>query len=762
LPPFYLEGRRVGIDNIGVGGKRKIPLNPPFFAPPAPLRYTLTMSLAELIEKAKKYLPEEKLSLVEDAYAFAAKAHEGQVRKSGDAYIEHPLQVAFILAEQQFDASTLAAALLHDVPENCDISLDEIRARFGPEVAKLVDGTTKLSKLSLHAPRAANRASHAESLRKMLVAMAEDLRVVFIKLADRLHNMRTLKALSPEMQRSIAQETLEIYAPLAHRLGIWGLKWHLEDLSFRYLEPEKYRHVANLIAARRAQREEYIAKIIKVLEKELKKAGLRAEISGRPKHIYSIYHKMERYEKLGKDFDDIYDLLALRILVGTVADCYNVLGVIHSLWRPLPGEFDDFIANPKPNGYQALHTAVISLGNMPLEVQIRTREMHHVAEYGVAAHWRYKEGEEKDLHFEERISWLRQLIDWHRELSGAEEFLESVKTDIFIDQVFVYTPKGEIIDLPKGATPLDFAYRVHTELGNRCIGAKVNGKLVPLNYQLNNGDAVEIVASKGDKGPSRDWLNPHLNYTKTSHARTKIRQWFSRQERAENIERGREMLDKEMRHLGIRPTEREELAKMFNYDSLDDFLAAIGYGGVSTHQIALKLAAEQPPPQVKPEAAPPKPPELAVRVLGVENLVTHLARCCHPVPGDKIIGYVTRSRGVTIHRRDCYNIVHEDEKERLIAVEWEPTDSLFPVNILVEAWDRVGLIRDITTIVAEEGLNITTMTSTPQDGNKVAENFTLQAKDLAQLSRLMAKIDGIRGVIGVSRIGDEATTKPKT
>jgi guanosine-3',5'-bis(diphosphate) 3'-pyrophosphohydrolase len=762
LPPFYLEGRRVGIDNIGVGGKRKIPLNPPFFAPPAPLRYTLTMSLAELIEKAKKYLPEEKLSLVEDAYAFAAKAHEGQVRKSGDAYIEHPLQVAFILAEQQFDASTLAAALLHDVPENCDISLDEIRARFGPEVAKLVDGTTKLSKLSLHAPRAANRASHAESLRKMLVAMAEDLRVVFIKLADRLHNMRTLKALSPEMQRSIAQETLEIYAPLAHRLGIWGLKWHLEDLSFRYLEPEKYRHVANLIAARRAQREEYIAKIIKVLEKELKKAGLRAEISGRPKHIYSIYHKMERYEKLGKDFDDIYDLLALRILVGTVADCYNVLGVIHSLWRPLPGEFDDFIANPKPNGYQALHTAVISLGNMPLEVQIRTREMHHVAEYGVAAHWRYKEGEEKDLHFEERISWLRQLIDWHRELSGAEEFLESVKTDIFIDQVFVYTPKGEIIDLPKGATPLDFAYRVHTELGNRCIGAKVNGKLVPLNYQLNNGDAVEIVASKGDKGPSRDWLNPHLNYTKTSHARTKIRQWFSRQERAENIERGREMLDKEMRHLGIRPTEREELAKMFNYDSLDDFLAAIGYGGVSTHQIALKLAAEQPPPQVKPEAAPPKPPELAVRVLGVENLVTHLARCCHPVPGDKIIGYVTRSRGVTIHRRDCYNIVHEDEKERLISVEWEPTDSLFPVNILVEAWDRVGLIRDITTIVAEEGLNITTMTSTPQDGNKVAENFTLQAKDLAQLSRLMAKIDGIRGVIGVSRIGDEATTKPKT
>jgi len=724
------------------------------------LRYTLTMSLAELLEKAKDYLPPEKLPLVEDAYAFAAEAHQGQARKSGDAYIEHPLQVALILAEQQFDASTLAAALLHDVPENCDVSLDEIRTRFGPEVAKLVDGTTKLGKLSLHAPSTANRASHAESLRKMLVAMAEDLRVVFIKLADRLHNMRTLKALTPEMQRSIAQETLEIYTPLAHRLGIWGLKWHLEDLSFRYLEPEKYRHVASLIAARRAQREEYIARIIKILEKELKRMGLRAEISGRPKHIYSIYQKMERYATQGKDFDDIYDLLALRILVGTVSDCYNVLGVIHSLWRPLSGEFDDFIANPKPNGYQALHTAVMCMGNMPLEVQIRTREMHHIAEYGVAAHWRYKEGEEKDIHFEERISWLRQLIDWHRELSGAEEFLESVKTDIFIDQVFVYTPKGEIKDLPKGATPLDFAYRVHTELGNRCIGAKVNGKLVPLNYQLSNGDVVEVVSSKGEKGPSRDWLNPHLNYTKTSHARTKIRQWFSHQERAENIERGRELLEKEMRHLGIRPTEREELAKLFKYDSLDDFLAAIGYGGISTHQIALKLSAQQPPP-AKVEAAPPKPPQSAVRVMGVGDLVTNLARCCHPVPGDRIIGYVTRSRGVTVHRKDCYNVVHEDEKERLVAVEWEPTDSLFPVNIRVEAWDRVGLIRDITTIVAEEGVNIASMTSTPQDGNKVAEDFTLQTRDLAQLSRLMGKIDGIRGVIGVSRVGDEATTETK-
>jgi GTP pyrophosphokinase len=676
-------------------------------------------------------------------------------------HIEHPLQVALTLAELQFDASTLAAALLHDVPENCGIPVAELEAKFGSEVAKLVDGTTKLGKLSLHAPRAETRQSQAESLRKMLVAMAEDLRVVFIKLADRLHNMRTLSALTPEMQHSVAQETLEIYAPLAHRLGIWELKWQLEDLAFRYLEPKKYRQIANLVAARRAQREKFIAQVIKMLEREFKRAGLRAEISGRPKHIYSIYQKMERYAAQDKHFDDIHDLLALRILVGSVSDCYNALGIIHSLWHPLPGDFDDFIANPKPNGYQSLHTTVMCLGTVPLEVQIRTRDMHHVAEYGVAAHWRYKEGEKEDIHFEERVAWLRQLIDWHRELAGAEEFLESVKTDIFIDQVFVYTPKGEIKDLPKGSTPLDFAYQVHTELGHRCIGAKVNGKLVPLNYQLSNGDVVEIVSAKGDKGPSRDWLNPHLGYTKTSHAREKIRQWFSKQERTENIERGRELLEKEMRHLGIKPAEREELAKLFKYDNLDDFLAAIGYGGISTHQIAVKLSAQQPP-QVKAEAAPPKPPESAIQVLGMGNLVTHLAQCCRPVPGDKIIGYVTRSRGVTVHRQDCYNVVHEDERERLIAVEWGQTDSLYPVDIQVDAWDRVGLIRDITTIVAEEGVNIAEVRSVHHDDHTVAEHFTLQTKDLAQLSRLMAKIDGIRGVIGVSRVGDEATIKPKS
>ncbi len=719
------------------------------------------MSFSQLREKAREYLPPEKMAVVEDAYNFALKAHQGQVRKSGEPFVEHPLQVALILVELQLDASTLAAALLHDVPENCGIPVSEIEAKFGADIAKLVDGTTKLGKFSLRAPSKGVAAGQqqAENLRKLLVAMAEDLRVVFIKLADRLHNMRTLDVLSPERRRGIAQETLEIYAPLAHRLGIWELKWQLEDWSFRYLEPRQYRQIVNLVAARRARRESFIAQVIQILKAEFDRIGLRAEISGRPKHIYSIYQKTQRYSAQGKHFDDIHDLFALRVLVGTVPDCYSAVGIIHSLWRPMPEAFDDFIANPRPNGYQSLHTAVMCLGTTPLEVQIRTQEMHHIAEYGVAAHWRYKEGEKKDIHFEERIAWLRQLIEWHREFSGAEEFLESVKTDIFIDQVFVYTPKGEIKDLPRGATPLDFAYRVHTEVGHRCIGAKVNGRLVPLSYELKNGDVVAIMSAKVARGPSRDWLNPHLGYTRTSHAREKIRQWFKRQERAENIERGRELLEKELRHLGVKLSKREELAKLFKYDSLDDFLAALGYGGITRHQIALKLAAEQEQPKVVAEVAPSKAPVSAVQVLGVGDLLTHLAQCCRPVPGDKIVGYVTRSRGVVIHRQDCYNVTHQDEPERLIAVEWGQVDSLYPVSIQIEAWDRVGLIRDITTVIAEEKVNIAAMSSINHADHTVTEYFTLETKGLAQLSRLLVKIEGVGGVISVTRVGDGVTTK---
>jgi GTP pyrophosphokinase len=717
------------------------------------------MSSRQLVEKVQGYLPPEKVSLVKAAYNFAAKTHHGQARKSGEPYIEHPLATALTLAELQLDATSLAAALLHDVPENCGIPISEIEAAFGSEVSKLVDGTTRLGKLSWRAPGEATiRQQQAENLRKMLVAMAEDLRVVFIKLADRLHNMRTLSVLLPQKRRSIAQETLEIYAPLAHRLGIWELKWQLEDLAFRYLEPRRYRQIANLVAARRAQWESLIAQVIQILSAEFDKIGVRAEISGRPKHIYSIHQKVQKYSTMGKRFDDIRDLLALRILVSSVPDCYGALGVIHSLWRPLPGGFDDFIANPKPNGYQALHTAVMCLGTTPLEVQIRSREMHYVAEYGMAAHWRYKEGEKADIHFEERIGWLRQLIDWHRELSGAEEFLESVKMDIFIDQVFVFTPKGEIKDLPKGSTPLDFAYRVHTEVGHSCIGAKVNGRLVPLNYQLNNGDVVEIIAAKRSRGPSRDWLRPHLGYTKTSHAREKIRQWFKRQERAENIERGRELLEKELQHLGLKHIEREELAKLFKYDSLDDFLAAIGYGGITTHQIALKLAAQQEQPRELTAVRPLSPTVSAVQVLGVGDLLTQLAQCCHPVPGDKIIGYVTRSRGVTIHRKDCYNVIHEREKERLIPVQWQQTDSMYPVSIQVEAWDRVGLIRDITTIVAEEKVNVAEVNAANHDDHTISLYFTLETAGLAQLSRLLVKVEGVRGVTSVARVGGEVAT----
>jgi len=727
------------------------------------------MDFSELLGKAGQYLPAEKLKVVEEAYQFALKAHEGQIRKSGEPFVEHPLHVAYTLAELQLDASSLAAALLHDVLEDSDVLLAVVEEKFGQEIAKLVDGVTKLGRLSLAVPGEARRVGgasvrhQAENLRKMLVAMAEDLRVVFIKLADRLHNMRTLDALSREKRRKIATETMEIYAPLAHRLGIWELKWQLEDLAFLHLEPQKYRQVVKLVAGRRVQREQMITRVIAIIKKEFEEVGLKADISGRPKHFYSIHHKIKRYAAQGKEFDDIHDLLAIRVLVVTVPDCYNAVGIIHSLWRPIPGAFDDFIANPRQNGYQSLHTAVRALGVTPLEFQIRTREMHHVAEYGIAAHWRYKEGEKEDIHFEERIGWLRQLIDWHRELSGAEEFLESVKTDIFIDQVFVFTPKGEIKDLPKGATPIDLAYRIHTELGHSCVGAKVNGKMVPLNYQLKNGDVVSIISTKKSKGPSRDWLNPHLGYVKTSHARGKMRQWFKKGERADNIERGREILEKQMRQLGVKLSGREALAKQFDYKTLDDFLAAVGYGGVSGHQVALKLADAEERPRLVPEEIAPisiKPPATAVQVTGVGDLLTSNAGCCRPVPGDDIVGYVTRSRGVTVHRRDCYNVVNEEEKERLINVEWGQSDSLYPVAVQVEAWDRVGLARDITAIVAEEKVNITHMAVTEHEDGTTTLRFTLESKGLAQLSRLMLKIDSVRGVINVTRVGDESTVKP--
>ncbi len=712
-----------------------------------------------LVARVSAYLPPERVKLVERAYAFAAECHEGQLRLTGDPYIVHPLDAAMTVADLQLDADAVAAALLHDVQEDCGVPNEELRRRFGPEVARLVDGATKLERIAWLAPgeRPGDQALQAENLRKMFLAMAEDIRVVIIKLADRLHNMRTLDA-KPEPNRlRTAQETMEIYAPLANRLGIWQLKWELEDLAFRYLEPDRYKQIARLVQSKRAARERYVAQVEKILKEELEKQGIETEVTGRAKHIYSIAQKADKYAAEHKGFEQIYDLLALRVIVNNVSDCYNALGVIHGLWHPMPGQFDDYIASPKESLYQSLHTTVMSIGARPLEVQIRTQEMHQIAEYGVAAHWRYKEaGGRRDLRAEERMAWLRQLLEWQRDMSQAEEFVESVKKDLFQDQVFVYTPKGEIKEMPAGATPVDFAYRVHTELGHKCVGAKVNGRLVPLNQQLKTGDIVEIMSGKNSRGPSRDWLNPNLGYTKTGHSREKIRQWFKRQEREENIERGREIIEKELRRMNLSLAEcQDEVLKIFKYESLDDFLAALGYGGVSSAHIPARLAPlvhrdEEELPAPSPGPAP-RVYSSSVQVLGTGDLLTQIARCCNPVPGDPILGYVTRSRGVTVHREDCYNVLHEGEKERLVDVEWGRTEQMYPVAVHIEAWDRVGLLRDVSTMVADEKVNMVGV-RTQENADRTVEVFlTLETSGVAQLSRMMTRLESIRGVIAVTR-----------
>ena len=707
-----------------------------------------------LIERASTYLPEDKVALVKASYEFAAKAHQGQVRKTGEPYLEHPLSTAMILAEFHLDAETLAAALLHDVPEDCGIPLSEIEANFGAQVAKLVDGVTKLNKLASRAQTGeAESKVQAENLRKMLMATAEDLRVILIKLADRLHNMRTLGALPAEKRRAIAQETLEIYAPLAHRLGMRQAKWQLEDLAFRYLKPRVYHRIARLVAGKRAERESFIAEVSRMLSQELDKAGIKAKVYGRPKHIYSIYQKMSKYDAKGKTFGDIHDLFALRVLVDSISDCYKALGVIHNFWRPIPEEFDDFIANPKDNGYRALHTTVMCQGTTPLEIQIRTYEMHRVNEYGVAAHWLYKEGKVGER-FKDEVAWLQQLVDWREELD-SEEFLESIKTDVLTDRVFVYTPKGEIKELPKGATPLDFAFRIHTDLGYRCIGAKVNGRLEPLNYTLKNGDVVEIMASKVEKGPSLDWLNPELGYLKTSHARSKVRQWFAKQGRSQSIEAGKEIWDKELKRLGLGLPGADQVAHLLGYGSTDDLFAALGSGSIHSSQIVLKLSGELEPSGEGVASLPPrKLSPVSINVLGVGDLLTRLANCCHPLPGDKIIGYITQGRGITVHRRDCPNIIHEEEKERLIKVEWGDVAQVYPVTIQVDAWDRVGLVRDISAIIAGEGVNMSEVSMGNHHGDAVTLYFTLEVKSAAQLSKIISRIYSVWNVISVTRKGE--------
>ena len=607
-----------------------------------------------LLAKASDYVPEDKLEIITTAYDFAESAHNGQMRLSGEPFIIHPLQTALLLADLKLDANTLAAALLHDVVEdNEDIEVADVEKKFGPEVARLVDGVTKLTNAELVTPGSATtpQAGHAqaETIRKMLMAMAVDIRVVLIKLADRLHNMQTIQHLPPEKRTEKAQETLDIYAPLAHRLGIWEIKWQLEDLAFQQLNPESYKSISTMLNTKRTEREDYVWKVQGILQGELETAGIRAEVTGRPKHIYSIHKKTLKYAEMTKSMDDIYDLFALRVLVDDLAGCYAALGVVHNKWRPLPGQFDDYIANPKDNLYQSIHTTVLCEDGNSVEVQIRTHDMHNVSEYGVAAHWLYKEGRAKDAQFDQKMTWLRQLLEWQRDVAEAEEFVESFKTDIFQNQVFVYTPAGDPKELPAGSTPLDFAFRIHSDLIFRCIGAKVNGKLVPLTYKLQNGDTVQVLTSNTVRSPSLDWLNQEAGYIRTASARARVRQWFKRQERSANIQRGRDMYNKQIKRLNATMSD-SEAAEMVGIAKVEDFFAALGDGSVTVNQVVQKLSNKEAENivEIKPAAALPSIlPSSAIEVLGVGDLLTSIARCCNPINGDEIAGYITRSRGVT-------------------------------------------------------------------------------------------------------------------
>jgi len=714
-----------------------------------------------LLEQVERYLSPGDVEAIRRAFDFAQDAHSGQARESGDPYITHPLAVAETLAELQLDTATIIASLLHDVAEDTSVSIDDIETRFGSEVARLVDGVTKLSKVPWFnehgdlVERPMDRQTiWAESMRKMFLAMADDIRVVLIKLADRLHNMRTLDARPPEKRKRVAQETMDIYAPLAARLGIGQIKWQLEDLSFRHLEPAIYKDIARQLSHRRIARERYIAQVIEMLDAELKKLGIVADITGRPKHIFSIYRKMRARQA---EISQIYDLLAVRVLVETLPDCYTVLGQVHALWRPIPGQFDDYIANRKESGYQSLHTTVVAIEGHPLEIQIRTTEMHQVAEYGVAAHWRYKEGRRADVQFDAKVAWLRQLMDWQRDVSaGAQAFVDSLKTDVFQDQVYVFTPRGEIKEMVDGATPLDFAYRVHTDVGHKCVGAKVNGRMVPLDHKLQNGDIVEIITARGSKGPSRDWLNPNLGYVCTANAREKIRYWFKRQQRDENVQRGRDLVDKELKRLSIDGVKLDDIASTFKYDKLDDFLAAVGYGDIHPHQVAMRISTEMKPPP-EPDELPAlrpasTPSSSSVRVLGVGDLLTRLAKCCNPVPGDDIIGYITRGKGVTVHRQACASVENEQDQERLVQVDWGRTgQSMFPVTVRVEAWDRVGLARDVAALLADEGLSMTAQTAVVHKDQTATVWATIEVSGLDKLSRVLHRLEGVKDVFSVVR-----------
>ncbi len=704
--------------------------------------------------------PEAEQILLTKAAAWAINAHQEQQRASGEPYHSHVFAVADILNDLHLDYETLAAAMLHDVVEDTEVTLDDVRENFGPAIARMVDGVTKMDRIGEFQQEAAagtEDQEQSENLRKLLLAMAEDVRVVLIKLADRLHNMRTLQHLGPQSQRRIARETMEIYAPLANRLGIWQVKWELEDLALSYLEPQAYQELVRLLNEKREDREDYIAKVISILKDELAKAGIKATVTGRPKHINSIYRKMQR-KRL--DFDQIFDMRAVRILVDEEKDCYAALGIVHGLWRHIPKEFDDYIANPKENLYRSLHTAVVGPEGRNLEIQIRTEEMHRHAELGVAAHWRYKEGSSADTGYEEKIAWLRQLLEWKDEERSANDFVDRFKSEAFQERVYVLTPQGRIIDLPQGATPLDFAYAVHTEVGHRCRGAKVNGRIMPLTHALRNGEQVEVLTAR-QGGPSRDWMNTHLGYLKTSRARSRVRSWFRHQEFENNASAGRAILDRELNRVGITKLTTDKLAERFKFKQVDDFLAAIGHGDVTAGQLA-RAANELLPRQdelvVQPRRAPRK--ELSTtdsgfKVYGVGNLLTTTARCCKPVPNDPIVGYITRGRGVTIHRQDCGNVLRlqGDDRDRLIEVEWGAAgEDGYQVDIAIEAYDRSGLLRDITAELANEKINLVGVnTLTDKQDGMARMSLTLEIADISQLSRVLSKIAQLPNVVEARR-----------
>lgn len=716
------------------------------------------MKLEELCEKVKSYNPSADLALVAKAYDFAAIAHAGQFRISGDPYIQHPLGVAHILTELELDAITIAASLLHDVVEDTKITLQDIQEEFNKEIALLVDGVTKLSRIEYKS----KEEQQVENLRKMFFAMAKDIRVILIKLADRLHNLRTLKYLPVRKQKKIAQETLDVYAPLAHRLGIFRIKWELEDTAFRYLEPEKYYDLVEKVAKKRPERESYINQVIGILEPKLEEVGIQAEIQGRPKHLYSIYQKMAQQNI---DFREIYDLTAIRVIVDTIKDCYGVLGVVHTLWKPVPGRFKDYIAMPKINMYQSLHTTVIGPQGEPLEIQIRTWEMHRTAEYGIAAHWRYKEGSKDSDEFDKKLLWLRQLLEWQHDLRDAREFMETLKIDLFADEVFVFTPRGDVIDLPAGSCPIDFAYRIHTDIGHRCIGAKVNGHLVPLDYKLQNGDIVEIVTSKLAAGPSRDWLK----LVRTPQAKAKIRQWFKKERKEESVARGRETLEKEIRKLGYEPHELladgplEAVLERLSFSTTEDLLASVGYGGLSVNQVITRLREEyrRLNPEIEAQMAVPdlnpRPQTTdvsrGVKVKGVDNLLIRLSHCCNPVPGDPIIGYITRGRGVSVHRVNCPNVAFLSDPERLIEVSWDQDQAAsFAADVELAAMDRPELLSDVMNVLSDMRTRISAVNARTTRDMIAIISLRLEIRNLEELKAIINRLSSIRDVFSVERV----------